>query len=309
MKNKITLFVSFLAGIILLSACLKDKVGDYWTDTLAGKMYATVVNYTLQQKALQPVAGDVPISFAINIATDILPTEDITVTLAVDPAAVTQYNKDHSTSFSTFPNSQLLTPSIVIPKGTRGGTVNAKVWGAESLDACANFMTAYSITSAKTASGKEITIAGNMKSYLVSLPISNPYAADYAIVVGYRIRPGNATEQVTAGTIETFSTVNCKTVRKNGFGNYTAFDISIEITSNTVVVGGTTCLKVIATPIDPSTGASVGGMWPVWTGDATQKPADLTINYYNPVTKTFVLNCYYDSAAGNRIMYEVLKRQ
>ena len=82
----------------------------------------------------------------------------------------------------------------------------------------------------------------------------------------------------------------------------------IQLTSQTVVVGGTTCYKVIATPVD-GTGAVVGGMWPSWTGDATQKPADLTINYYNPVTKTFILNCYYNSSAGNRIMYEVLTRQ
>lgn len=306
MKNKIILSVSFLAGIFLLSACLKDTVGDYWPDGVAGKMYATVPSYTLQQKALAPVAGDVPISFLVNIATDALPTEDITLTLAVDPAAITQYNTDHKTAFSAFPTVQVLSPTITIAKGTRNATATAKVWGAETLDACANFMTAISITTAKTASGKDVLIAGNMKSYLVSLPISNPYAADYH-TVGYRIRPGNATEPIDA--IQSFNTLNCKTVQKNGFGNYSAFDITIEVTAETVVVGGTTCLKVIATPVDPGSGASVGGMFTVWTGDAAQKPADLTINYYNPVTKTFVLNCYYTSSAGDRIMYEVNTRQ
>ncbi len=308
MKNKITLFLSFLAGILLLSACLKDKVGDYWVDDVAGKMYATVPVYTLQSLALQPVVGDVPFSFLVNIATDALPTEDITLTLGVDPAAVTQYNADHSKRFKTFPKVQVLAASLVIAKGTRNTTVTGKVWGADQLNACDNFMTAISITSAKTASGKDIAIAGNMKSYLLSLPISNPYAGNYACV-GYRIRPGNATEPVAAGTIEAFNTVNCKSVQKNGFGNYTTFDILIEVTSETVVVGSTTCYKVIATPIDPGTGLSVGGMWPTWTGDAAQKPADLTINYYNPVKKVFILNCYYTSAAGNRIMYETLTRQ
>jgi len=306
MKNKIILSVSFLAGIFLLSACLKDDVGEYWPDGVAGKMYATVPSYTLQQKALAPVAGDVPVSFLVNIATDALPTEDITLTLAVDPAAIAQYNKDHTTTFSAFPTVQVLSPTITIAKGTRNATATAKVWGAETLDACANFMTAISITSAKTASGKDIPIAGNMKSYLLSLPISNPYAADYH-TVGYRIRPGNPTEPVDA--TQTFNTLNCKTVQKTGFGNYSAYDITIEVTAETVVVGGTTCFKVKAMPIDPGTGASVGGMFTTWTGDATLKPADLTINYYNPVTKTFVLNCYYTSSAGNRIMYEVNTRQ
>jgi len=309
MKNKIILLVSSLTVVFLLASCLKDKVGDYWVDAVAGKMYATVPAYTLQQLSLQPVADAVTFSFALNIATDALPTEDITLTLAVDNASVTQYNTDHAKSFKTFPNVQVLTPTVVIAKGTRTGTCQAKVWGADALSACDNFMTAISIMSAKTASGKDVTIAGNMKSYLLSLPIANPYAGNYAMIEGYRIRPGNATEQVAAGTIEVFSTVDCKTVSKVGFGNYTSYSISIEVTTNTVVVGGVTCFMVNATPFDPATGNSVGGMWPQWTGDPAQKPADLTINYYNPVTKTFVLNCYYNSAAGNRIMYEVLQRQ
>lgn len=307
MKNKITLTLSFLAGIFLLNSCLKDNIGEYWKDDLAGKQYATVAVATLQQLALKPVAGEVTFSFLVNIATDALPTEDITVNLAVDPAAVTAYNKAFGKSFSSFPTVSVVTPSLTIKAGTRNGYATAKVWGAETLDACANFMTAISITSCKTASGKDIPVAANMKSYLVSLPISNPYAADYA-VTGYRIRPGNPTEPISAGTIETFKTLNCKTVQKNGFGNYFSYDVTIEITTQTVVVGGTTCYKVIATPIDPSTGSSVGGMWPVWTGDPTLKPADLTINYYNPVKRQFILNCYYNSSAGNRIMYETCTR-
>ena len=308
MKNKIILLVSSLTLVLLLASCLKDKVGDYWVDGVAGKMYATVPSYTLQQMALQPVAGDVNFSFLVNIATDALPTEDITLTLAVDPASVTQYNTDHpKTSFKTFPNVQVLTTTIVIPKGTRNATAKAKVWGADALNACDNFMTAISIMSAKTASGKDVTIAGNMKSYLLSLPIANPYAGNYLMVTGYRIRPGNPTEQAD-GMLEVFNTVDCKTVSKVGFGNYTAYSISIEVTTNTVVVGGVTCFKVIAIPFDPATGNSVGGMFTDWTGDPDQKPADTTINYYNPVTKTFVLNCYYTSSV-NRIMYEVLQRQ
>lgn len=308
MKNKIKLIVTFLTALFVLGSCLKDDVGEYWNDDVAGKMYATIVKANLQQLALQPVPGDVSFDFMVNIATDALPTEDITVTFKLDPAAVTTYNTDYKKAYKSFPNVEILTKTLVIPKGTRNGMAKAKVWGAEKLDACDNYIAAISIESAKTASGVDVPVGGNMRTYLLALPIANPYAGNYSMVVGYRIRPGNPTEQVTAGSIQAFNTLDCKTVQKNGFGNYTAFDIKIEMTTNTVVVGGTTCYKVIATPIDPSTGASVGGMWPVWTGDAAQKPADLTINYYNPVTKTFVLNCYYSSSAGDRIMYEVLTK-
>lgn len=306
MKNKVILTLSFLAGIILLNSCLKDNMGDYWNDDVAGKMYATVPLNTVQSLALKPVAGEVTFTFLVNIATDALPTEDITVSFVVDPAAVAAYNTRAGKSYKVFPTVSMTTTTLVIKAGTRNGYASGKVWGAETLNACDNYMTAISISSAKTASGKDVTIGGNMKSYLLALPISNPYAADYR-TVGYRIRPGNPTEPVDA--IQTFSTSDCKTVRKTGFGNYGAFDITIEITTNTVVVGGVTCFKVIAIPIDPTTGASVGGMFDTWTGDAAQVPADKTINYYNPAKKQFVLNCYYDSSAGNRIMYEVNTRQ
>jgi hypothetical protein len=305
MKNKVILTLSFLAGIFLLNSCLKDEIGEYWKDDLAGKMYATVAVPTLQQLALKPVTGEVPFTFLVNIATDALPTEDITVNFTIDPAAVTMYNTNFKKSYKPFPTVSMVTTSLVIKAGTRNGYASGKVWGAEALNACDNFMAAISISSAKTASGIDVPVGGNMKSYLLALPISNPYAADYN-TVGYRIRPGNPTEPIAA--VQTFSTYDCKTVRKTGFGNYGAFDIMIEITANTVVVGGTTCFKVIATPIDPTTGASVGGMFDVWTGDAAQVPADKTINYYNPAKKQFVLNCYYISSAGNRIMYEVNTR-
>jgi len=308
MKNRISLIVTFLAAIFLLGSCLKDDVGEYWNDEVSGKMYATVVKATLQQKALQPVAGDVAYEFLVNIATDALPTEDITLTFKIDPAAVATYNKDFGKAFKAYPSVEILTKTITIAKGTRNAICKAKVWGAEKLDACDNFIAAISIESAKTASGVDIPIAGNMQTYLLALPIANPYAGNYEVIQAYRIRPGNPTEPVTAGEIQVFNTVDCKTVQKNGFGNYTAFDIVIEMTTETVVVGGTTCFKVKATPVDGA-GVSVGGMFTTWTGDATLAPADKTINYYNPVTKTFVLNCYYDSSAGNRIMYEILKRK
>lgn len=305
MKNKITLIVTFFTTLFVLGSCLKDDVGEYWPDGVAGKMYATIVKANLQQLALKPIAGDVNYEFLVNIATDALPTEDITVTFKLDPAAVATYNTDYKKAYKAFPNVEILTKTLVIAKGTRNGYAKAKVWGADKLDACDNFIAAISIESAKTASGVDIPIGGNMKTYLLALPIANPYAGTYQ-VDGYRIRPGNPTEPVSAQ--EAFNTLDCKTVQKNGFGNYSGYDIKIEMTTNTVVVGGVTCYKVIATPVDPSTGDSVGGMFDAWTGDATLKPADLTINYYNPTTKTFILNCWYASGAGNRIMYEVAKR-
>jgi hypothetical protein len=101
--------------------------------------------------------------------------------------------------------------------------------------------------------------------------------------------------------------VDCKTVQKNGFGNYSAFDIVIEVTEEIMVVNGVDCFKVIATPVDAN-GATVGGMFTSWKGDSKYPPAPpanpTEINYYDPIGEFFVLNCYYTSSAGDRIMYE-----
>jgi hypothetical protein len=304
MRNKIFKITFFLAAVLLLSSCLKDKVGEDWTSSLKGKMYAEIWQAGFKSLGLAPVPDEVTFKFLVNIASDAVPTQDITVTLGVNEDAMKGYNDAKGTAYKLYPYIEILDPTVTIKAGTRNAYAHVRIKNADQLNACDNYMAPISITDA--TGGVIVSAPLNNGSRLMALPISNPYAADYHCV-GYRIRPGNPTEPVDA--IETLSTINCKTVTKTGFGNYTAYDVQIEVTPATVVVGGVTCFKVIATPVDPATGNSVGGMWDVWTGDATLKPADLTINYYNPVTKVFILNCYYNSAAGNRIMYETLTRE
>jgi hypothetical protein len=310
MRNKILMIVSFLAVVLVMNSCLKDDVGMDWTSSLKGKMYAEIWKGGYASLGLAPVATPDTFKFLVNIASDQPPTQDITVTLAINDSARTKYNRLNNTSFTLFNTSYItiLNPNIVIKAGTRNAYCYVKVWNANLLDACGNYMAPISIMSA--TGGVIPADPVNNGSRLMALPISNPYAANYTIV-GYRIRPGNATEPVT-GT-ETLSTKDCKTVTKVGFGNYTSYSISIQVTSNTMVVGGTTVYKVIAFPFDPTTGLSVGDQFATWTGDPLTAPAPpangTDINYYNPVTKVFVLNCWYTSSAGNRIMYEVLTRQ
>lgn len=312
MRNNIFKITSFLAAVLLVSSCLKDDIGEDWTASLKGKMYAEVWQAGFKAQGLDPVPDPVVFKFLVNIATDALPTSDITLTIGVNDDARVRYNAAKGTAYKLYPYIEVLDPTVVIKAGTRNAYVHFKVWNAHLLDACDNFMAPISIMDA--TGGVVVADALNQGSRLMALPISNPYAADYN-TVGYRIRPGNPTEEIVAGggsTVESFSTIDCKTVTKTGFGNYGSYDIEIEITTNTIVVGGVTCFKVIATPVDPSTGESAGGMFDTWTGDATKLPAPpanpTEINYYNPVTKTFYLNCYYESSAGNRIMWEVLTR-
>ena len=299
--------ISFLAAVFVLSSCLKDNIGEDWTSSLEGKMYAEIWNAGFQAMALQPVAEPDTFKFLVNIATDALPTEDITVTLEINDQARIDYNEAKGTAYELYPFIEIINTQVVIKKGTRNAYAYVKVWNADQLNACDNFMAPISIASA--TGGVIVSDPLNQGSRLMALPINNPYAGTYHMI-GYRIRPGNATEPWEAD--QEFSTVDCKTVSKVGFGNYYSYSVRIEVTSETIDVEGVTCYKVNAMPYNPGTGADVGGMFDTWTGDPATPPAPpadpLDINYYNPVTRQFVLNCFYFSGAGDRIMYEIQTR-
>jgi len=303
MKNKIIVILTILAGLFIVNSCLKDN-HDEWTGAVKGKMYATVQVPTLQTMGVLPIPDSVYFSFMINIATDALPTTDITVTMVVDTAAVTAYSIQSGKTYAAFPNVKVLNPTVVIPKGTRTSTINCVVWGADKLDACTNYIAAVSFASVSN----NIPIAANMKTNLMSLPISNPYAADYQ-VIGYRKHPSGTNYPVNQ--VETLSTIDCKTVIKHFMADY-PYDVTIQITANTMVVSGVTCYKVITHVYDPATGAIVSsgdGMETTFTGVALLDPIAVTndVNYYDPINHKFVLNYFYNTAAP-RIAYEWLTR-
>jgi len=278
MKNKIIVIITFLAGLVLLNSCLKDDA-DYWKDDVSGKMYATVLVPTLQSLGLKPVPGEVTYSFMINIATDALPTSAVTLTLAVDTNAVLEYNAKKNTAYKPFPNVELLTPTVTIPAGSRTATVQAKVWGAETLDACDNFIAAITI---KSVSDPKIVIAANMKSYLLSLPISNPYEGLYHST-GVFHHPVNGDRTIDEDKV--LKTVDCRSVSTT-VGDLGGYEVIFTVNAdNSVTVSG----------------AGLGPAQPIFQGSGT--------NTYDPATKTFTVDYYYVGSGGNRSMQETIVRK
>lgn len=274
MKNKIFILLTIVAGIIGLSSCL-DDTADNWKVDVAGKMYATVENPTLQALTLKPVPDTVEYSFMVNIATDKLPTKDITLKLKIDPAAVTAYNTQTGKSYSAFPNVEIVNPEVTIAKGTRNALVYVKVWGADMLNACDNFIAAVSIDSASD----DMPIPSNMKTSLMSLPISNPYEGQYHSV-GTFIHPTAGSRVIDED--KTLSTVDCKTV-KTTVGDLGGYDLIMTVNDdNTVTISG-----------------GLG---------SSQLLVQTGVNVYDPSTKTFTVNYYYVGSGGNRVISEVLTK-
>lgn len=310
MKNKIFITLTFLASVFILSSCLKDNQGEDWTASLKGKMYAEIWNAGFTTMALQPVPDTVEFKFLVNIATDALPTQDITLTFGIDTNVMKEFNTLKGTNYKLYPYINIVDKQLVIKAGTRNAYAHVQVWHADTLNACDNFMAPVAI---KTATGGVVVADPlNQGARLMGLPISNPWAGDYHCV-GYRLHPSLGVLPVDK--TETMSTINCSTVQVSGFGDY-PYNIIINVTTNTMLVGAPinhTVFLCNLTIIDPGTGLPVGsgqGQFATYSGAPASPPIPLTndVNYYDPVIKRFVLNAWYNSAA-NRIMYEWLDRE
>jgi len=282
MKNRIIVIFTLFAGLFLLNSCLKDTA-DYWPADVSGKMYATVLKPALQSMALKPTLDTIDFSFMINIATDELPTNDVTITLAVDAAAVTTYNtlKNPKVKYEVFPTVRILNPTVTIPAGTRTFTIRGQVWNAKALDACTNYIAAITI---KSVSDPNIMIPANMKSYLLALPISNPYEGFYHSTGTFN-HPTAGTRIIDEDKFA--ATVDCKSIiaAVGDLGDIADYGAIFAVnTDNSVTV--------------------TGGI------NGSQKLVqDLTKpNVYDPATETFTVNYYYVGGGGNRVISEKLVR-
>jgi hypothetical protein len=275
MRGKLLMIVSLLASSFVMNSCLKDKVGLDWTDDLKGKMYAEVWKGGFAALGLAPVPDSVTFKFLVNIATDQPPTEDITVTIAVSEEAMTRYNQAKGTDYQLYPYIDIVDKSLVIKAGTRNAYCHVKVWNAQLLNACDNFMAPIVIQSA--TGGVIPADPLNMGARLMGLPISNPYEGSYQ-VTGVFIHPTAGSRDINE--VKTLSTVNCNTVTTT-VGDLGGYELNIKVNpDNSVTI--------------------TGGL-----SDSQPLIQDNTLpNFYDPATKTFVLNYYYVGSGGNRVISE-----
>jgi hypothetical protein len=303
MKNKIIVILTLLAGIFTLNSCLKDEA-DYWKDQVAGKMYATIAAPGLQTKSLLLVPDDIEVTFLVNIATDVAPSSDVTLTLAFDNDAISAYdstlkaaaiaNGDTTDAgeliwkdYKPYPSVVLNTPTITIPAGSKNAYAKMTVNRADTLQLSGNYMAAVTITSVTG----NIPIAANMKTVLYAFPIANEWEGFY-LSEGFRDHPTLGIEPFKYAKME-FLTTNANTVHKTQVGNYSGYGLDITIlTDQIIVVGGVDCYK-LKLQITGMASDSDMGVYETYNGDP--------MNYYNPVTKVFELYYYYNNAAPRKL--------
>lgn len=274
----------------MVTSCLKDDMGIDWTDDVKGKRYAEI-HFWYSGFQVTPVESDpdpVYFRFMVNIATDELPAEDITVTLSVNESAMNEYNSIKGTDYKKFPYIEIMTPTVTVKAGTRTAYGRVKVWNANTLDPCDNFMAPISITAATGG-----VIPANplgQGSCLMALPIANPWSGTYH-VVGFRDHPTLGIFTVDEPA-QPFSTINCESVHKNQVGDYTGYGLDIKVTQNTMVVNGTTVYKCELQVSDMTDPTDM-----IVYSDYNGAP----MNYYNPETKVFEFYYAYNKAAPRKI--------
>lgn len=303
MKNNIFLILSMMLGVFSMTSCLKDDVGEDWTDAIAGKMYAQISSPGFQAKSILPVADDITFKFLVNIATDALPTKDITLTLAFDNAAIMAYDsttraiaianndtlvggKLNWRDYKPFPSMELLDQTVIISAGSRSAYVRVKVSRADTVQISGNYMAAISIASVSDG----IKIASNMKTVLFGLPLANQYEGDY-LSEGFRDHPDAGIQPYKYPKLA-MTTVNANTVHKEQVGNYSGYGLDITITDQTMVVAGVTVYKCVL-QITGMASATDMGVYDTFNGEP--------MNYYNPITKVFELYYYYNKGAPRKL--------
>lgn len=323
--DKYKIFVTSLILSLGLTSCLKDTNIEDQEYGLINLNAKKIVEFKSDASHVSSIIsldeGVKEFNFEVNLAAENPASEDVVVNFeaVTDAASVIksvrarlgdQYPATGEDSIpdediKVYPAASVTVPAtLTIPKGSRTANLSVKI-DTHKLVGDPQFL----LLKIKSVNNAGYLVSGNFGDLLLNMKVKSIYDGTY-ICNGYRIRPGNATEPVV-NEERHLTTVNALTVQDPKFGNYSAYHVNVEVTAVPIIVGGVTCYKVNATPVD-GTGAVVGGMYSTFTGDPATSPAapanPTEINYYNPTTKTFVLNCFYISSK-NRIMYEVLVRQ
>jgi len=296
MRNKIFMIVSFLAVILVMNACLKDKYSSDWTDDLKGKMYAEFPLPGENVFVIQPLATDQVAKFLVNVATDALPTSPITLKFAFDAPAMAAFNvamhkADTSIkwSYRLYPGATIIDQTITIEAGTRNAYVHVKLPRADTLNLNNKYMFPVTITD---ASGGGVIIADNKKTVLYKTPIANKWEGTYKMF-GSVLREG---DPVLSGSYRG-RTVKLSTNGPN----------SVTITTPLAWAGSNGNIGGIGAWQITISEASVPN--PISLVDPVNAAVKLLAGYpnrYSPAEKTFYMSAYWGTGPTNRATTDTL---
>lgn len=301
MKKHIIKFLPALFPLLLVS-CLKDKAYDDGT--------IQSVHSTGDQKvvsiALTATSTDNHLVLALNASNtdtsiDLIPvvlgsgsgaTEDVNVTLVLNPAVIGNYNGLNGTAHDVAPASlyTILNPAdpaggyiVTIPKGSNVGYLRVKIKPANFL----GFDYALGVQISKVTPG--YLIASNLSTGIAAIGIKNEWDGIYSYK-GYSLRAGDATLT----------------------GNFTGKEVAL-------VTSGANSVAFGSLPLwgDGNSGIAIGN--PNLSISKTTTPYPVTItspggasnlpgytSRYDPATKTFYIGFTWGAGPASRASTDTL---
>lgn len=316
--KKIFYILSIFSSIILAS-CSKDKGyenSDYGLKSVGLNekpvlqiLEGGITNFGMQVPSVDLSKTRDTSKFTIfYINKDLPATEDITVTIAYDAAALAKYNATSSVQYEKLPDSTFSLPktSIIIKKGQKLSDQVDFIIFPSKVDPSRLYMLPISIISTSVSNA---IISGNNGTIYYHI-IGNPQAGTYtntgirynyncctSVAYTYPTIPTGFTSTLVLPSPKASTAVDGSTVRID-FANLGGADFAYLATVPAGISGNTDF------PITLTfTAAYLAG----------NSNIDIKLATYNPVTKTFHFNVAYlnniTGANGFRIVDEILVKQ
>ena len=185
-RNFPSLLIAGLLLMVLGSGCLKD---EYFDEGMAGTdidkgaktleilgpitgAYGQVLDFSL---------GDTTVPLVtVNLAADQRASEDIKVTLALDPAVITEYNNRVGDNLTPLPASSVKFNSmeVTIPKGSREAVLDATIVNPSLLQTGKYALGVKIVSSSNPA----VVISGNYGKQVIALRVKNKYHGSYEAI-------------------------------------------------------------------------------------------------------------------------------
>ncbi|TLU99224.1 BT_3987 domain-containing protein [Dyadobacter luticola] len=295
-----------IAGLLLLgmtvTSCLKDDITldpDKSTNVVEFKNPSSFVSpsgstYSLYSKSFDLAdEADYPITVSYSGA-QVAPT-DITVTLGVDTAAVTQYNGEQDEAYDAIsPDLYTIPATVTIPKGQRTAEVLIKLKPAK-FDFSKNYVLPIQIKSVSSG-----IISGNFGTILLGVKAKNIYDAVYTST-GYVYHPSAPRAVDAEKELVTVSPTTVTVELGDLGGNGYFANLTVNPTTNKVTITAAAgAAGAPYTQFDTALPAPYTAAWP---------NAAKANNTYDPATKTFYLRYGYMGSNGWRVTEEILVRK
>ncbi|PRY36970.1 uncharacterized protein DUF4361 [Spirosoma oryzae] len=283
------LYSVLLAGLATsLTGCLNDD--EHYTDFKNVGAVAEIPSsafYGIEDnQGLSISTTPTSYTFDVNVASPTPPTQDVTITMAVDQATLDAYNSANGTSYQLLPSSlyQISSLTPTVKAGSRLAPVTVALYsGSDKVpDPGAYNDAAYALPLKITSATNNVAVSSNYGSKIIFPKIRNQYDGTY-LAKGTFTHPVNGARSINRE--KTLSTINLTTVQTE-FAD----------------LGGSGWLMQLRVNSDNTVTLTP-------KGSASTATVQFGTNTYDPSTHTYTLNYKYAGSGGDRVISETLTRE